>query len=295
MIASSAALALSLSLPLGAQDTASTKAALLAADRAAATSADALAKVIAEDATVLVPDALVLTGRSAWQSVLAGLAPAPAGRPAWVPLHAIVSRGGDFGCTAGTLHLLPAADSPSSTGRYVSCWQRDRGVWVLVAHARSHSPAAVKTLPDSLPGAPGSTGASSWRLGGAVRAMNAADRAFARMSADSGGPGHAFAAWIAADGMLLAGRAPPPRGPDGARKAFAGFPATGQFAWEPIDALARASRSGDLGFTIGEARVAATPAEVTYSKYLTVWRRERSGVYRFVFDIGSDRPAPTGR
>ena len=92
--------------------------------------------------------------------------------------------------------------------------------------------------------------------------------------------------------MMLGGRAAPPRGPDGARRAFGSFPATGQFEWGPIDDLARASRSGDLGFTIGEARVAATAADVSYSKYLTVWRREKAGTYRFVFDIGSDRPAP---
>ena len=91
---------------------------------------------------------------------------------------------------------------------------------------------------------------------------------------------------------MLGGRATPPRGPDGARGAFANFPPTGQFEWGPIDGLARASRSGDLGFTIGEARIAATPAEVSYSKYLTIWRRETNGAYRFVFDIGSDRPAP---
>jgi ketosteroid isomerase-like protein len=122
--------------------------------------------------------------------------------------------------------------------------------------------------------------------------MADADRAFARFSADSGGPAGAFARWVAADGMLLGARAVPPRGPEQAGEAFAGFPADGTFTWGPIDTLAMASRDGGLGFTIGEARIAATPADVSYSKYLTVWRRERDGRFRFIFDIGSDRSTP---
>ncbi len=92
--------------------------------------------------------------------------------------------------------------------------------------------------------------------------------------------------------MLLGGRAVPARGPEQVGKAFAGFPADGRFAWGPIDDLAVASRDGDLGFTIGEARIAATASDVSYSKYLTIWRREPDGRYRFIFDIGSERPPP---
>ena len=125
----------------------------------------------------------------------------------------------------------------------------------MVAHARSLAAPQVKALPDSLPRAPGSTGTSAPRGADAARAI-------------------------------------PPRGPEQVGKAFAGFPADGKFTWGPIDGLAMASRDGGLGFTIGEARIAATPADVSYSKYLTVWRRERDGSYRFIFDIGSARSAP---
>jgi ketosteroid isomerase-like protein len=122
--------------------------------------------------------------------------------------------------------------------------------------------------------------------------MADADRAFGRFSADSGGPAGAFARWIAPDGMMLGARAVPVRGPDQVRRAFAGFPPTGHFAWAPIDSLTHAADDGSLGFTIGEARIAASPTEVSYSKYLTIWRREADSQYRWVFDIGSDRPAP---
>lgn len=278
---------------LRAQDTTATKAALIAADRAAAAGASALAVAMAPDATVLLPGENVLRGTAAFARVLPSMARATAGNAAWTPVHAVVSRDGAFGCTTGVLHL-PAADSTEPrTGRYASCWQRDAaGSWHLVAHSRDNAPARVGSLPDSLPLAPGSTGTNAPRAVDAARAMVDADRAFARFSADSGGPAGAFARWVAPDGMLLGGRAVPWRGPEQIKEAFAGFPSDGKFAWDPIDAIALSSRGGDLGFTIGEARIAATPADVSYSKYLTIWRREADGRYRFIFDIGSERPAP---
>ena len=281
---------------LGAQDTTSVKATLIAADRAAAAGEGALAKAMAPEAAVLVPGENVLRGTAAFAKVIPAMSRARSGSVAWTPVHAVVARDGAFGCTTGVLHL-PAADSvQSGTGRYASCWRRGTdGAWRMVAHSRVLAPPPVKSLPDSLPLAPGSTGVSAPRGTDAARAMADADRAFARFSADSGGPAGAFARWVATDGMLLSGRAVPARGPEQVGKAFAGFPADGKFTWGPIDDLAAASRDGDLGFTIGEARIAATPGDVSYSKYLTIWRRETDGRYRFIFDIGSERPAPPGR
>ena len=144
-------LSLSLSLSLGAQDTAATKSSLIAADRAAAAGIDALTKVLAADATVLLPDAPVLSGRAEYERFVTSLVEAPAGHAAWTPIHAVVSRSGDFGCTTGVLHL--AADAPSQpvTGRYASCWRLEHGEWMLIAHSRSYAPATVKVLPESLP------------------------------------------------------------------------------------------------------------------------------------------------
>lgn len=281
---------------LVAQDTTATKVALLAADRAAASGEAALARAMAPDAVVLLPGEDVLRGSAAFARVLPAMASAAIGRAAWTPVHAVVTRNGAFGCTTGVLNL-PAVDSTQSrTGRYASCWQRGAdGGWRMVVHSRSLAPPQAKTLPDSLPLAPGSTGTKAPRGVDAARAMADADRAFARFSTDSGGPAGAFARWVAADGMMLGARPVPPRGPEQVGKAFAGFPVGGEFTWGPIDALSQASRDGDLGFTIGEARMAPTPADVSYSKYLTIWRRERDGSYRFIFDIGSARPAPPGK
>ena len=287
-------LAVALPIALAAQDTTAAKASLLAADRRAAASEAAWSAALAPQVSVLLPDLNVVRGAAAAAGHVTSIMKAPPGVPAWTPVHAVVSRDGAFGCTVGVLHLVVVDSTQPSAGRYAACWRRDRtGAWRMLALSRAHAPAQVKALPDTMPGAPGSTGAVAPRGFAAARAMSDADRAFAHFSADSGGPAGAFARWIATDGMMLGGRAVPVRGGDQARQAFAGFPATGAFGWEPIDALSVASRDGSLGFTIGEARIAATPESVSYSKYLTIWRRESDGSYRFVFDIGSNRPVPT--
>lgn len=283
-------------LALGAQDTTAAKASLLAADRAAASGRVALALSVAPRATVLLPGRDVLRGTAEYRQPLGAFLLHGRRDHAWTAAHAVVSRDGTFGCTTGVLHLAPADSTEPSSGRYVACWRHARaGGWVMVALDMTHAPPQVKSLPDSISGAPASSGVAAPRGLRAAQAMADADRAFARFSADSGGPAGAFSRWIAADGMMLGARAVPVRGPELAKQAFASFPATGRFEWAPIDSLSVASRDGSLGFTIGEARVAATPSDVSFSKYLTVWRREPDGRYKFIFDIGSDRPAPSAK
>jgi len=285
-----------LPVALAGQDTTAAKASVLGADRTAASSEAAFRQAMAPGASVLLPGENVLRGEAAWSARLAALMTSSAGRAAWTPVHAVVSRDGGFGCTTGVLHLAAADSAQPATGRYAACWHREGdGRWRILALSRAPAPPSVKSLPDSLPGAPGSTGVAAPRAARPAFEMKEADRLFGRFSADSGGPAGAFSRWVAEDGMMLGARAVPVRGPEQVRQAFATFPATGQFAWAPIEALTQSSADGSLGFTIGEARIAATPAQVTYSKYLTIWRREPDGRYRWVFDIGSDRPAPADK
>lgn len=285
-------LALSAPFVLRAQDTTVVQRSVLAADRAAAGSGAALALALAPSATVLLPGLPVLAGAAAYRDHLPAIVAEGEAGAAWTPLHAVVARDGTLGCSTGVLRLVAVDSTRPATGRYAACWRRQRdGRWQLVALSRAPAPPAVRSLPDSLPGAPGSFGLAAPRGVPAAQAMADADRAFGRFSADSGGPANAFARWIAPDGMMLGARAVPVRGAEQVRQAFSGFPPTGQFAWAPLDPLSQASDDGSLGFTIGEARIAASPTEVSYSKYLTIWRREADGQYRWVFDIGSDRPA----
>lgn len=125
-----------------------------------------------------------------------------------------------------------------------------------------------------------------------LRAMRDADGSFGRFSADAGGPAKVFPCWIAPDGMMLGARAVPIRDPERVQQAFASLPANGHFEWAASHDLACESADGSLGFTVGEARIATPTTEVSYTKSLTVWRREGDGTYRFILDIGSHQPAP---
>ena len=77
------------------------------------------------------------------------------------------------------------------------------------------------------------------------------------------------------------------RGRDAIGAAFADFPVDAVLDWAPV--AADVAGSGDLGCTVGEAAVAPRRS---YSKYLTVWKRQPNGAWKFVADGGNARPAP---
>jgi len=67
---------------------------------------------------------------------------------------------------------------------------------------------------------------------------------------------------------------------------------TARWTWGPV--LWAGSDDGDLGFTVGEATIAGVGPQgrdTSYSKYLTIWRRQADGSYRFITDGGNSRPA----
>ena len=116
-----------------------------------------------------------------------------------------------------------------------------------------------------------------------------ADELFARVALDMG-PGPAFGRFAAIDGMLLGARPMPPMGPDSIRARFNGFPPDQRLMWAPTRDLGVAS--GGLAITVGEATTGPPGGTaVSFSKYATVWRLEPDGTWRFVFDMGSSRPA----
>ncbi len=91
----------------------------------------------------------------------------------------------------------------------------------------------------------------------------------------------AFLAHIAEDGILF--RPGPVHGRDALEHQQ---PGPELLAWRPI--YAEAAASGDLGFTTGpwSFRPRRDTAEVAFGHFVTVWKKQADGAWRFVLDIG---------
>ena len=248
------------------------RAALLAADRAHAHATDFLS-VFADDATYLHPGAPLARGTGAIRAVLAG-APGPV---TWTPEFADVSDDGTVGYTYGWTRL------GEEEGKYLACWRRPKnGAWRVIAYARTTLAPQTTARPDHqvIPARP-------VRGRAEPRELLHADSAFAAMSVARGAK-TAFLAFAADEAVTLG----PPGGPmahgrDAIAAAFAEFPADAVLEWAPL--TADIAGSGDLGCTVGEALVRARGS---YSKYLTVWKRQPDDKWKFVADGGNARPAP---
>ena len=122
----------------------------------------------------------------------------------------------------------------------------------------------------------------------------AADKAFCAASVKDG-PEAAFVGAIAADGKLLG---EPRVGADAVHAVYMQFPKTAKLTWEP--SYADVSASGDLGYTWGRytltvpSSVAGKPPLIRMGSYVTVWKRQPGGGWKFVLDGGApDREAPS--
>ena len=275
-------------------DTAVTAASLIAADSVlAATAARGGASVVLD---AFDPDgALLFTGQPILRADSGRAAfMARYGAPSsyeWRPLHAIVSTDGRLGCTVGLSSFHNARDSVPTDHRgvYETCWRRGaEGRWHVVAQQRSDSPPAAPNEEHARrSGWPHSATAS---LAGEqrIQALDT-DAEFARVAALPAGPGPAFVQFAAEDGMLLGGETFS-SGRREIESAFDGFPADRYIVWQPDRRFGAAS--GGLAYTVGHSDHIPRDGKVgarSYGKFLSVWRQEPDGRWRFVLDLGSVR------
>jgi len=115
----------------------------------------------------------------------------------------------------------------------------------------------------------------------------AADKAFAARSAKDG-PKAAFLAYISADGKLLNDTRV---GADAVNTLFIQLPPTATLSWEP--SYVDVSSSGDLGYTWGRYLLnvpnpkAGQPPFQKRGTYVTIWKRQPGGGWKFVLDGGN--------
>ena len=212
--------------------------------------------------------------------------------PTWVPLGGGVSDDLHSGYTWGIAAHDGSAQTAVQVERYVAYWQRTNArSWRVVAYAEVGGPnvgdvvlGTAQTTPpqSSLPKA----------LNESRAHVRDADSLFSDLSYRMGAA-FAFANTIADDGVIF-GSPQLVIGPRAVKEYFElrGEPAS--LTWQPVYASIAASR--DLGFTIGEsvttARGPSGAAVQRFGKYLTVWKKQRDGTWKFVVDGGNASPAP---
>ena len=261
-------------------------------------SAEGLVASAAPDALLLMAGQYALRGTEA---IRARLTAEPLEKEGVLSAEALVwdvSADGRMGYAVGQVRLGPPSAAPPGTlyQRYLTVWTRTpEGPWRLavIVLGRSRGPLAVPPsfsvtsvgAPAELPLAPSDVLAEAF----------AADSAFSEQSGLEG-MGKAFIAWAAPNAII-------PGGPSG----FFGHDAIAQgyasitrekveLRWRPV--LGAAASSGDMAYTVGRA-VSVSPGpdgkpETRYTKYLSVWRRQPDGQWRYVADSGNSSPGPDG-
>jgi len=129
---------------------------------------------------------------------------------------------------------------------------------------------------------------------GAADDMLAADKAFSAMSVAKGHHA-AFLAYMADDVREFAGAHPPVLGKAAVAKLYADGEARNgapkdRLEWVPVEA--KASVDGTLGWTRGRWTDTATGKDgktaVATGYYVTLWRRQTDGTYKYELDVGGE-------
>jgi ketosteroid isomerase-like protein len=235
----------------------------------------------------------IVRGRIAARAIVAAESLAAPFAVRWQPVRAETSRDGKSGYSYGyTIVSTAAAGSPAiHVDRYIAFWRRLPEGWRIAAYAETYgSPPSQIALPGdattaAIPDVPMS------RATGPLDAVRAADTEFSR-AATQMGTGEAFGRYAADDAQIFSGPGEFISGPRAISQSFGPPTEKSSLVWHPV--AGEVADSGDLGFTVGNAvftgyREDGAKVE-RFSKYLTVWKRQRDGSWRYVVDGGSSRP-----
>lgn len=118
-----------------------------------------------------------------------------------------------------------------------------------------------------------------------------ADIAFARMAFEQG-RNVAFLEFMAEDVTIMPRRGDLIRGRNAYRKQLSESSAAEPVVrWKPF--FADISQSGDLGYTMGTFQYFENKQEgaavLREGSYVTIWKKQPDGRWRFVFDAGNDK------
>lgn len=256
--------------------------------------ADALSNAFTSDVVYLRGGLPILRGRTAARAVAAAESLAGPTAIRWQPVRAAVSADGRAGYSFGyaIYGTVAGAAVPSlRVDRYIAFWRREAAGWRIAAYAETYgAPPAPMSIPAGAQGAV-VPDTPMTHARGALEAMRSADADF---SADAAryGTGTAFGRYAADDAQIFSGPGEFISGPEAISQSFGSNASAGGLVWHPV--AGDVAASGDLGFTVGNAVFTGKRADgaplTRYSKYLTVWKKQHDGSWRYVVDGGSARP-----
>lgn len=116
--------------------------------------------------------------------------------------------------------------------------------------------------------------------------MMNADREFSRMCEEKGMKA-AFIEYIDSNGVLLRPDHLPIAGADAIDFLIQQNDTGYTLSWEPRNGLV--ARSGDLGYTYGIYALKPSQKDtVIYGTYVSIWKKEKNGKWKFVLDTGNE-------
>jgi ketosteroid isomerase-like protein len=255
--------------------------------------ADGLSSSFADDIIYLRGGLPLLRGKPAARAVVAAESIGTGATVRWQPVRAEASKDRSSGYTYGyAIYGQPKAGTTSiRVDRYIAFWRKEAAGWRIAGYAETYgAPPAPLALPAGAAAGVMADVAMS-RTRASVDAIRAADSDFSS-DATRLGTGEAFGRYAADDAQIFSPLGEFVTGPDAITASFGPRIGKSSFVWHPVEG--EMAKSGDLGFTVGNAVITVQRDDgapvVRYSKYLTVWKRQRDGSWRYVVDGGSARP-----
>lgn len=217
------------------------------------------------------------------------------GKLEWEPLFADVSGAGDLGYTHGRFKRPKTGRDGKERMEYSyygTIWEKIGGEWKVVVSqglillTGLGQPPAVNRMDELKPGE-------------AAKQVMETEHAFSAYSVEHGAS-EAFYRFIADDGIALSAAGPPRRKEAYARAIAAAKSRKGKagpesvLKWKPF--FTHVAVSGDMAYNYGPYEYTVNSADgeekVFYGYFITVWKKQSDGNWKFVFDGGQQAAGP---
>jgi len=211
----------------------------------------------------------------------------------WKPIFMAVSESQDFGYTYGQYEPIQNNTTGRKDGQlnyYVTVWRKGLDSrWKIIFNIGLIDEADSQE--DSI------SVFQIKKLNSLEKELITTDTEFSNMSIKRGSL-EAFYYFISDEGVCFSEEGSPPAGKETLRELLdkrkdKKGSSNVQLSWKPL--FASVSSAGDLGYTLGKhtSILFKTPDKkpIRTGYYLTIWKKQPDGTWRFVFDMGNQLPS----